>query len=177
MQVRIMQRQPLFEACLLDICSCAKAGSRVLTPEAATPAQCVHPIFMHCMLLPTGKELVRRLEYVTPVKKNKLGPKEAWCIEKEVCTTRGLAGFVVLEEAYTPRVCPLHFNCMLSASACTGMSVAAHALLLAQPTLPVLSVAVLNPAQCVLQLIQVCVLSTAQKFVAADCKDAHELHR
>lgn len=51
-----------------------------------------------------GKELVRRLEYVTPVKKNKLGPKEAWCIEKEVCTTRGLAGFVVLEEAYTPRL-------------------------------------------------------------------------
>ncbi|KAK9797077.1 hypothetical protein WJX73_003567 [Symbiochloris irregularis] len=51
-----------------------------------------------------GGRLERRLEYITPVKKNRLGPKEAWCYEQQVCRTRGAAGFVVTIEVHTPKV-------------------------------------------------------------------------
>lgn len=54
--------------------------------------------------LHAGGQLIRRLEYVTPVKKNRLGPKEAWCFEQQICSTRGAAGFVVTIEAHTPKV-------------------------------------------------------------------------
>lgn len=51
-----------------------------------------------------GAGLERRLEYTVPVKRNRLGPREARCEEVQRCKRRGAAGFHVQVIARTPEV-------------------------------------------------------------------------
>lgn len=67
----------------------------------------------------TGSELVRKKSYVHPVKKNAVGPSEAFTQEESQCLTRNDAGFATESQAYTREVyCKLVscFNLRLSNS-------------------------------------------------------------
>ena len=54
-----------------------------------------------------GGELIRRAEYITPVKKNAFGPREAYTEEEHRCRRRGEGGFDVHVCAYTRQVMTL----------------------------------------------------------------------
>ncbi|DBB05390.1 TPA: hypothetical protein ACH3X3_010606 [Trebouxia sp. C0006] len=49
-------------------------------------------------------ELVRKETYINPLKKNNLGPREAFCIDQQCCIHRGPSGFVLERKVYTPQV-------------------------------------------------------------------------
>ncbi|KAL0020321.1 hypothetical protein WJX77_008974 [Trebouxia sp. C0004] len=49
-------------------------------------------------------DLVRKETYINPLKKNKLGPREAFCIDQQRCIRRGSSGFVLERKVYTPQV-------------------------------------------------------------------------
>ncbi len=47
---------------------------------------------------------VKTAHYITPVKKNVLGPKEAYTEEESICQRRHAGGFIVKTFAYTRKV-------------------------------------------------------------------------
>ncbi|KAL3136346.1 hypothetical protein ABBQ38_005608 [Trebouxia sp. C0009 RCD-2024] len=51
-----------------------------------------------------GGSLVREEQYINPLKKNKFGPTEALCIDRQQCIHRSASGFVVERRVYTPKV-------------------------------------------------------------------------
>ena len=56
------------------------------------------------LLWPADGELVRKETYINPLKKNNLGPREAFCIDQQCCIHRNPAGFVLERKVYTPQV-------------------------------------------------------------------------
>ena len=56
------------------------------------------------LLWPADGELVRKETYINPLKKNNLGPREAFCIDQQCCIHRSPAGFVLERKVYTPQV-------------------------------------------------------------------------
>ena len=48
--------------------------------------------------------LVKAQQYVLPLKKNPLGPKEALAQDRLTCLHRSAAGFLVTAESHTPHV-------------------------------------------------------------------------
>ena len=56
------------------------------------------------MLLPSIDGcLVREEQYINPLKKNSLGPNEAFCIDQQQCLHRSTAGFVLERKVFTPK--------------------------------------------------------------------------
>ena len=53
--------------------------------------------------------LVREEQYINPLKKNSLGPREALCIDQQQCRHRSSQGFVVDRKVFTPKVCTLPY--------------------------------------------------------------------
>ena len=53
---------------------------------------------------PADGDLVRKETYINPLKKNNLGPREAFCIDQQRCIRRGPSGFVLERKVYTPQV-------------------------------------------------------------------------
>ena len=53
----------------------------------------------------TDGDLVRKETYINPLKKNSLGPREAFCIDQQRCIHRSTSGFVLERKVYTPQVC------------------------------------------------------------------------
>ena len=61
-------------------------------------------ISLHTSFCASGGGIERRLEYTVPVKRNRLGPREARCEEVQRCSRRGADGFHVQVTARTPDV-------------------------------------------------------------------------
>lgn len=55
-----------------------------------------------------GGALVREEQYINPLKKNSFGPTEALCIDRQQCTHRSAAGFVIERRVHTPKVSASH---------------------------------------------------------------------
>lgn len=49
-------------------------------------------------------DLVRKETYINPLKKNSLGPSEAFCVDQQRCIHRSTSGFVLERKVYTPQV-------------------------------------------------------------------------
>ena len=56
------------------------------------------------LAITTDKQLVRRISYTTPLKKNSLGPSTADCVEEWRLQSWTADAFVVCVEARTPKV-------------------------------------------------------------------------
>ncbi len=56
------------------------------------------------LMWPADGDLVRKETYINPLKKNNLGPREAFCIDQQRCIRRGSSGFVLERKVYTPQV-------------------------------------------------------------------------
>ena len=52
----------------------------------------------------TGGVLSREETYINPLKKNSLGPKEAFCLDQQKCVQRNSSGFVLERKVFTPKV-------------------------------------------------------------------------
>lgn len=56
------------------------------------------------LMWPADGDLVRKETYINPLKKNNLGPREAFCIDQQRCIRRSPSGFVLERKVYTPQV-------------------------------------------------------------------------